>query len=461
MINILSNATDLNLAVFASRLAEDFQLDITKIHCRKTGKIIGYRTQEEISLLSSLYEEEKLKGLSKHLNLCDSISPAYAHIQPETLNKLEDIDPVGLFVYYVNLLTRQFNECVTMKGNRVFISVERENQFKNSLVLGHASLLNVTNLEKIKECNNKLRWLLTLNLPKHKFYMVDITGALDFVSLTEKNTVTKQINYLRRNKGIVEQRTLKHAIQSANETGKIVEFTVFIREIIAHYPDLYKEDFVAHSDGKIANVTNQINHPELGNIRSGTNAFYDPKTKLIYNSAETIPAILGVTLRDFDTNPIMPHELCNERGLDWIISYFPKAFKRCKDHIARNKMLGFHENEGINRVFTRGNKTDAISNEFAQYLKDVAQIVASKKTAREFNATKKAVLAAERKVKPLDLSGLEAAADAFLASSLASQKSDNSTVKEIKPLTFALGAKKIEDQTEEKKTFILDFGKKN
>lgn len=426
MNNILQMAApNMSLAIYAAQIAEDYKLDITKIYCRKTGKQIGYRTEEDVALLQQMFDLSELKPLAPYFNLADSISPAFIKIQTDTLNKLEEIAPYDMFVYFLNLLTRQFSQAFNMKNERIWQTVEQENKFKNSLILANQIARNMIDIEKIKECNNKIRWLLTLNLPAHRFYAIDITNALDYATITQKAQFRREVEWMTRDKFSklpAYRFILSDAIKLAEKTNRIIEHTFYAKWAIENKIAQFEED--KEIKWRMFDTLSRTY------FNNGDNVFYDPTTKLCYKNVDDIPVANSVGMRDFEANPILPHELATDRGVNWIVNYFPRAFEKCKSHIARNKMLGWHENKDINRIFTRGNKTDEISNEFAQYLKDVNMLVASKKTTRQHNENKRAVEAARRNVQPLDISSLETAIDAM--------SSGETSVKPTKSLTELL-----------------------
>lgn len=474
MNNILSSS-QLNLAAFANNLASQHHLDITKIYCRKTGKLIGHRTNEEIELLQKLFST--CSTLTDKLNLCDSVSPAFVKIQTETLNILEEEDPVSLFVFYLNLLTRQFNETITTKGARTFVSTMQENKFKNSLVLAHQFVeefvnksgeplgashtpgldtLNLenfridlnndnsinSNLAKLKDCNNKLRWLLTLNLPIKRFYVIDITNALDAVTISEKSRAKKEVEWLKRNNlsRTTERRTIKEAVIRAKHLKKIVEFIFNKAEYANHFKtsDMAgMADFTVYSDGYALRTSEQITDPIAGSIiRNMDAAFYDPHTDKVYGSVDNIPNIIATTARDFNENSILPHELATSKGIDWIINYFPKAFAKCKDHLLRNTQNGWHAYDGINKVFGRGNKTDEYSNDFVEFLQSTQRMFVATRTRKEFNKTKNEVLAKQRNVQPLTIESLD-----FSVENVVSLQPKQSLTFSMKPAIVSDGKK--------------------
>lgn len=135
----------------ANDLLDTLDLDIRKIYCCKTGRCIGERDMAEVNLMLKLYETDKTKTILEYYSLTAGPSMLWTQTDPESLDKLQQADPQGYFVYCAGLVCKRFKQN-TPQGRTAF---------QNNLIQGYENLKSVE-LNKIIAANEIWRRLLSL-----------------------------------------------------------------------------------------------------------------------------------------------------------------------------------------------------------------------------------------------------------------------------------------------------------
>lgn len=151
-------------------LKENTGVDITKIHCRKTGQPIATLNLSEIEHILNFYTVTRLEEVANDLDLAHGVSRIWLHTSPDKLSKLQTIDPKGFFTYCIGIALRN-HHMHYVANRREFRSVEAERKFYNSLVKCWYQLQYIET-EALNEANKVLRMFMFLDLHNKQFYRV-------------------------------------------------------------------------------------------------------------------------------------------------------------------------------------------------------------------------------------------------------------------------------------------------
>ena len=135
----------------ANELLDTLEIDIRKIYCCKTGRCIGQRDMSEVNLMLKLYGTDKTRTILEYYSLTTGPAMLWTQTDPESLDKLQQADPQGYFVYCAGLVCKRHKQNTTQ--GRV--------AFQNNLIQGYENLKSVE-LNKIIAANEIWRRLLSL-----------------------------------------------------------------------------------------------------------------------------------------------------------------------------------------------------------------------------------------------------------------------------------------------------------
>lgn len=151
-------------------LKENTGVDITKIHCRKTGQPIATLNLTEIENILNFYTATRLEEVTHELDLALGISRIWVHTNPDKLTKLQSIDPRGFFCFCIGIAIRN-HHMHYIANKKEFKTIEAERVFYNSLVKTWYATANIKT-EELVEANKVLRMFMLLDLHNKQYYRV-------------------------------------------------------------------------------------------------------------------------------------------------------------------------------------------------------------------------------------------------------------------------------------------------
>lgn len=151
-------------------LKENTGVDITKVHCRKTGQPIATLNLTEIEHILNFYTATRLEEVAHDLDLAHGISRIWLHTSPDKLSKLQTVDPRGFFCYCIGIALRN-HHMHYIANKKEFKTIDGERTFYNSLVKAWYATADIEP-EVLSEANKVLRMFMFLDLHNKQFYRV-------------------------------------------------------------------------------------------------------------------------------------------------------------------------------------------------------------------------------------------------------------------------------------------------
>lgn len=161
----------LDILIRLHELEQNTGLDLTRIHCSKTGQPVGTCTEQDIRNVLAYHNTDKLETIAHELDLATSISRIWLHTGPENLTRLQEIDPRGFFCYCLSVaLQNQYME-YTKQGSKKFKTAIHQREFRNSVVKAWYMTAKIDAAE-LAEANKSLRLFMYLNLHNRNYFRV-------------------------------------------------------------------------------------------------------------------------------------------------------------------------------------------------------------------------------------------------------------------------------------------------
>lgn len=151
-------------------IAHETGVDLSKIHCRKTGQPIATLNLTEIEHLLNFHSVKRLTEIADLMDYSGGVSRIWLHTNPENLNKLQSLDPRGFFCYCIGIALRN-HHMHYVEDRKRFKTVEGEKIFYNSLVKAWYLTANIP-AKELEEANKVLRFFMLCDLHNKKYYRV-------------------------------------------------------------------------------------------------------------------------------------------------------------------------------------------------------------------------------------------------------------------------------------------------
>src|SRR5882724_9567634 len=115
----------LDIQMKISLIKDTTGIDITKLHCRKTGQPIATVSLEDTDKLFQFYNITNVLTIIDDLDFTCGVDRRWLHTEPTQLNRLQNIDPHGFFVYCISIALRTHHQHY-VHGKKEFKSTEQE-----------------------------------------------------------------------------------------------------------------------------------------------------------------------------------------------------------------------------------------------------------------------------------------------------------------------------------------------
>lgn len=297
-----SNFTnDLKLEI----LAEEQGIDLGQIFCRQTGQPIAKLASETVAKLLDFHGVKMLSEIGQYFHLATSVHPLWKNLNPETLTRLQAVDPRAFFSYCINIFIRDHHMKFTQHGKKIFETIEIENCFFKSLIECYAQTATLPEIA-IENANKILRTILNFNIHKTHF---------------------KYIAWHSLNAD--QLKTIEHV--EPEQTYNPYPYSK--PDVVAKYLGLNKKQ-PERDEIEYKNIKKFFNNPAM---LKGLKELEIAHT----NGIRTI---------------VFPHEFASVKGINWITNYLGKMLQGLRALIEKNEYRSM--NEARSSIFSYSTQFD-------------------------------------------------------------------------------------------------------